>query len=105
MAFTPEIWETRPLPDQAMHVSMDFTDGEIHYLRPMSPMENVFGTLTINGNRLTATVHQGEIYGLPVGEIFFEIEDLTVKHQQMGFATVRLEGDLLWNRLIWLGVR
>ncbi len=94
VAFTPEIWETRPLPDQAMHVSMDFTDGEIHYLRPMSPLENVFGTLTINGNRLTATVHQGEIYGLPVGEIFFEIEDLTVKHQQMGFATVRLEGDL-----------
>lgn len=94
VAFTPEIWETRPLPDQAMNVTMDFADGEIHFLRPMSPLENVFGTLTINGNRLTAAVHRGEVYGLPITDIFFEIEDLTVSQQQMGFATIRLEGDL-----------
>ena len=33
VAFTPDAWTVQPLPDQAMHITMDFTDGEIHFLR------------------------------------------------------------------------
>jgi len=93
VAFTPEIWATRPLPDQAMHVTMDFSKGNIHYLRPMSPLENVAGFITIDGNRLTADVRHGEIEGMPFNDIFFEIRDLTIKGRETGLATVQLDGD------------
>jgi len=94
IAFDPEIWQTRPLPNDAMHITMDFTDGDIHFLRPMPPLLGASGFLVIEGNRLTGTILTGEVDGMHASELTFEIEDLTNPETTFGYATVRMDEDL-----------
>jgi len=94
VAFAPDTFESRPLPNDVMHMSGDFEGGEIHFLRPMPPMKDAKGYLTLQGNGMQATVTSGTVDGMEIAGIDFEIEDMTVRKQQLGHATIRLDGQV-----------
>lgn len=94
MAFTPETWGQKPLPNDAFHIAMEFEGGDIHFLRPMPPMTSARGVLTIEGNELHALVESGIVDGLEVNDLRFDIADLTLSKHQMGHASFALKGDM-----------
>lgn len=92
--FEPDTWGAKPFPESAFRVTLEFSDGEIHYLRPMPPLMGAAGTLRLDGNSLEARLTGGEVDGLGVSGLRFTINDLTTPKEQMGHAYFRVEGHL-----------
>ncbi|MEE8294980.1 MAG: AsmA-like C-terminal domain-containing protein [Sphingomonadales bacterium] len=94
LAFKPETWGLKPLPNEAMHITLDMVGGDIHFLRPMPPMENVKGRMLLEGNEVHAFVTEASVDGMLIKDLTFDIEDLTKTKAQMGHATLTLSGDI-----------
>lgn len=92
--FEPDTWGQKPFPESAFRVTLEFEDGEIHYLRPMPPLTGAAGTLRLDGNSLEARLSGGEVDGLSAAGLRFTVDDLTTPKQQMGHAVFRIEGQL-----------
>lgn len=94
LAFKPDTWGLKPLPNEAMHITLDLIEGDIHFLRPMPPLENVRGRMLLEGNEVHAFVTAAVVDGIAIKDLTFDIENLTETKAQMGHATLNVRGDI-----------
>lgn len=94
LAFNPDTWGLKPLPNEAMHITLDMDGGDVHFLRPMPPLINVKGRMLLQGNEVHALVSEAEVDGMAVKDLVFDIENLTKTKAQMGNATLTVSGDI-----------
>lgn len=91
--FVPGALDAAELPADAVNVTAAVSNAEVAYIKGLTHITNVSGTLSITGNSLTANIMSGRIGAIVAGPSKFAIPDFNTD-VEVGTIDAHLQGPM-----------